>query len=488
LELPADQWNQAEDEDWILYANRVATQQLQVGRPFDALSVLNQRRRIWQVEALRPLISFVIDAVFHDYANRYEKIRETQESGSERTRRMNSLVSEIGTAAIDLPVEASYVRKLFDEQRPGTRLVALSIVEKKPIPQLIDIAIDAIGNALSPFEQYHALLVAQMALKRASKQLKIKLSQALVLPRGIPIHESDPSRANLKRTLLGLLKDERESESEPWDYPLVEVNASGPVIYRDDPNERHGPFVLTRGQHQLALPPRFRMGIYPITNEQYVEFINDGGYLEDEFWEGVSRSGFVTRDGKTRGPSTWPSSTRYPTRQENHPVAGISYAEACAFIKWLNRRHPDPEWSWCLPSEDMWEFSARSSQGLHYPWGSAFLRDHCNSAESGIKGTSEIARYPEGNSFYGCSDMAGNVWEFVENLVPRDAMWTSSDLAGSEYYVLRGGSFRNNEYEVKSYLRLVNVSFDHRPEDFGLRCAQIGRSHAKRDALAAVQS
>jgi len=470
LELPADQWNEAEDEDWILYANRVATQQMQVGRPSDALSVLNQRRRLWEVEALRPVISLVIDAVFRDYANQYEKIRETQEAGSERTRRMNSLVTDIGTTAIDLPVEASYVRKLFEEQRPGTRLVALSIIEKKPMPQQIDIAIDVIGNALSPFEQYHGLLVARMALNRASKQLKTRLYEALLSPRGTPIHESDPSRANLKQTLLGLLKDEPASESEASDYRLVEVHADGPVIYGDDPNERHGPFVLTRGQHELVLPALFRMGMYPITNDQYGEFVDDGGYMEDELWEGVSRIGFLTRDKKTRGPSTWRSNTRYPARQKNHPVAGISYVEACAYIRWRNRRHPDPEWSWCLPTEDMWEISARSSQGLHYPWGNGFLRDHCNSVESGIKGTSDVAQFPRGNSVYGCTDMAGNVWEFVE----------ASDLIHSEYCVLRGGSFRNNEYEVRSYLRLVNVSVEHRPEDFGLRCAQVSRSYVER--------
>lgn len=469
LELPVDQWNQAEDEDWILYASRLATQQLQVGRAFDALSLLNRRRRVWEAQGLQPVLRLVIDAVFHDYANQYEKIRETQPAGPGRTRKMSSLVYEIGNVGSDLPIEASYAQRLYEEKRPGTRLVALGIIEKKPSLRHINTAIDAIENALSPFEQYHGLFVAKMLFDRATGEQRERLRQVLLTQRGIPIHESDRSRADLKSALLTSLKDESVGQPEFIDYGLVEVSVHNSVVYRDDPNERHGPFVLTRGQHELSLPPRFRIGIYPVTNQQFLRFVNDGGYLADELWEGASRRRFLTQDKKTRGPSTWRSSKRYPSKQQSHPVAGVSYLEANAFVRWLNHRYPDPEWLWCLPAEDMWEISARSSEGFQYPWGSGFRLDYCNSLESGIKGPSDVARFPEGNSFCGCAEMAGNVWEFVEG----------SGGVTSYQCVLRGGSFKNNEYEVKSYLRLVDVPVDHRPPDFGLRCAKVLRSYVE---------
>ncbi len=58
--------------------------------------------------------------------------------------------------------------------------------------------------------------------------------------------------------------------------------------------------------------------------------------------------------------------------------------------------------------------------------------------------------------------MAGNAWEFVQ----------SRDM-GSLWCALRGGSFRNNRHEVRTSLRLFGVRRDHRPPDFGIRCAQV---------------
>jgi formylglycine-generating enzyme required for sulfatase activity len=103
----------------------------------------------------------------------------------------------------------------------------------------------------------------------------------------------------------------------------------------------------------------------------------------------------------------------------------------------------------------------------------------CNSVEAGIGGTSDVARFPLGKSASGCADLAGNVWEFVE---PADSSyWTC---------VLRGGSYRNNQHEIKSCLRLVQVSVTHRAPDFGLRCAQIenaSESPAPQQKLAAAK-
>jgi len=51
-------------------------------------------------------------------------------------------------------------------------------------------------------------------------------------------------------------------------------------------------------------------------------------------------------------------------------------------------------------------------QKREYPWGDKFDENKCNTRESGIKGTTPVGRYfPDGDSPYGCADMAGNVWE-----------------------------------------------------------------------------
>lgn len=73
-----------------------------------------------------------------------------------------------------------------------------------------------------------------------------------------------------------------------------------------------------------------------------------------------------------------------------------------------------------------------------------------------------VTRFEAGESRIGCRDVAGTVWEFV-NATDARANWR----------VLRGGSFLNNRYEVRSYFRLFDVSDNHRPPDFGFRLAQI---------------
>jgi formylglycine-generating enzyme required for sulfatase activity len=63
----------------------------------------------------------------------------------------------------------------------------------------------------------------------------------------------------------------------------------------------------------------------------------------------------------------------------------------------------------------------------------------------------------------GCFDMAGNVWEFV----------LAEDAIKGSTCVLRGGSYLNDRFEVRSYLRLFGVPATHRAPDFGFRLAFV---------------
>ncbi len=245
---------------------------------------------------------------------------------------------------------------------------------------------------------------------------------------------------------------------------LVNVAHPRSSVYYYDKQLTRGEYVGTRGPHLLALGDAFRIGQYPVTNALFNQFVQAGGYDNERLWSGRSISAFLTQDGRTCGPATWSSAQQWPSERKNHPVSGISFVEARAFIRWLQLERPMPGNTWCLPSEDMWEFSARSLDGRVYPWGNVFLEKHCNSAESGLGTTSDIRAFRQGRSPSGCIDMAGNVWEFVE----------ASDTQ-ERTCVLRGGSYRNSREEVRSDLRLFGVPDDHRPPDFGFRCALVPR-------------
>jgi formylglycine-generating enzyme required for sulfatase activity len=230
-------------------------------------------------------------------------------------------------------------------------------------------------------------------------------------------------------------------------------------------DENHGPFVITRGTHQLRLPPTIHIGRYLVTHALFREFVKAGGYDNDAFWSTPrrSRQRFVTADGRSLGPASWADAQTLPPGKEQHPVDSVSYLEARAFVKWCNSTATgDLGWQWSLPPEDHWEYAARSEAGLIYPWGDAFDASRCNSSETDIGQTSEVTHFESGASRVGCCDMAGNVWEFVD----------ASD-AGGNWCVLRGGSYKNNRFELRSYLRLVRVPNTHRPPDFGFRLAQV---------------
>ena len=248
-----------------------------------------------------------------------------------------------------------------------------------------------------------------------------------------------------------------------YEWVTTTIEPPRSVRYEDDSKEHFGPFLVTRGAHKLTLRGRFRLGVYPVSQEFYKLFVDAGGYERGDYWSGVAnRTNLQGVDGR-RGPAPW-SDRQFPRELARHPVVGIAFHEAEAFVKWLQSEHPphDTEWRWVLPDEDMWEFAARGNSGKQYPWGAGWKENHCNSLESGLYHTSEVDAHALGVSEFGCYDMAGNVWEFVRARDARDG-----------YCVTRGGGFKNNGAEVRSHLRLVSVPRSHRPPDFGFRIAQV---------------
>jgi hypothetical protein len=405
----------------------------------------------------------------------YEKIRDKLTAGRERTELMSLLV---GRAQILGPRDAGIMaERLFSRGGDGARLVglALALKEKEPPRQLVELALSGIAEPRSAFEQYHALQLAQALLPRLHPTAATRLRVAIESQLGNVISEGDRSRWRLAQQMMKFLSETgglaAAPESQAREYDLagqkqvIAIAISPTHVLYNDGDETHGPWVKTRGTHALRLPRIVRIARHLVTNALYLQFVRAGGYENDEYWRlGASaRRRLLTADQKSPGPGNWLNSSTIPDGKADHPVSSISYVEALAFVNWCNSKGGgEPDTVWSLPPEDQWEFAARSEQGFLYPWGDAFEASRCNSAESGIGGTSSVRQFEGGVSPAGCCDMAGNVWEFV---LPDDA--------GDGICVLRGGSFRNNRYEVRSYLRLFGVPLTHRPSDFGFRLAQL---------------
>jgi formylglycine-generating enzyme required for sulfatase activity/dienelactone hydrolase len=192
----------------------------------------------------------------------------------------------------------------------------------------------------------------------------------------------------------------------------------------------------------------FLIDRYEVTNKQYKEFVDKGGYENQKFWgdkfikDGKTISPkeamnlFVDKTGRP-GPSTWEAGD-YLDEQDSYPVSGISWYEAAAYAKWAGKD---------LPSADHWGSAAQ----WHYMLDSKIIP---NSNFKNI-GPEPVGKNPGINSF-GAYDMAGNVREWCWNETP-------------DGHIIRGGAWNDASY-LYSYLSQL-PSFDRSPKN-GFRCVQ----------------
>ena len=102
------------------------------------------------------------------------------------------------------------------------------------------------------------------------------------------------------------------------------------------------------------------------------------------------------------------------TNYENQPVVYVDWEQAKTYCKWAERD---------LPSEAQWEKAARGTDKRIYPWGNEEPNENlANFYLTSPKSIFEVGSFPDGKSPYGVMDMAGNVWEWV------------NDWYGDDYY------------------------------------------------------
>jgi formylglycine-generating enzyme required for sulfatase activity len=248
-----------------------------------------------------------------------------------------------------------------------------------------------------------------------------------------------------------------------------------------------GSFADEQPPHEVDLPD-FWMARYTVTNAQFEEFVNAGGYAEPSYWPeaqevGVWKDGFITTRYEREARNSPYDIGEFFTLP-NHPVIGVTWYEALAFIRWAEThfkklaetRQANPGlkeadrrfWGWLaggqlrvtLPSEAEWEKAARGTDGRNYPWGDKYDPDNANTSETGIGTTSAVGCFPGGAGPYGLLDMSGNVWEWTRSTwepkkypYPYNPADGREDIHKDAQRVVRGGSFLDNAWLARCAFR-----------------------------------
>lgn len=110
----------------------------------------------------------------------------------------------------------------------------------------------------------------------------------------------------------------------------------------------------------------------------------------------------------------------------DHPVTGVTLADAQAFCAWAGETLSAPA---RLPTGDEWEALARGADARPWPWGDVFDEARCNCAEAGWGATVPVDAHPAGAGPFGAEGLAGNVWEWV------------ADRDDDDWGAVRGGSY-----------------------------------------------
>ena len=162
-----------------------------------------------------------------------------------------------------------------------------------------------------------------------------------------------------------------------------------------------------------------------ITNVQYAEFLKDTDHPAPDVEPKVWKSYRLIHPYERTRRHAW-ADGKLPEGREMHPVVMVSHDDAVAFAEWLSQKTNE---TWRLPTEKEWEKAARGTDGRIFPWGNAYDPAKLNSHDGGPFDTLPVGSFPQGDSPFGLSDAAGQVFE-----------WTSTS-SGKNRFRVKGGSW-----------------------------------------------
>jgi len=202
-------------------------------------------------------------------------------------------------------------------------------------------------------------------------------------------------------------------------------------------------------QHVVDVPA-FEIDKYMVSNRQFLDFVNAGGYetrnwWSDDGWNWKQSSGITHPVFWKKRDDAWFQRTMFdeiPLRL-NWPVY-VSHAEANAYAKWAGKK---------LPTEEQWHRAAYGSlenEGRFYPWGRYAPDSSLGNFDFSHWDPTPVNAHPLGQSAFGVEGLLGNGWEWTSTVFGPFAGFEpfpfyrgySANFFDGKHYVMKGGSPR----------------------------------------------
>ena len=260
---------------------------------------------------------------------------------------------------------------------------------------------------------------------------------------------------------------ERDNDLEQQGLPPQGPTCPAQVPEDDNAFEEEAP------QHEVQISKGFQIGVHEVTLGQFKLFLASLNKQE--------RNKIETKEFQKAN-----------AHGDEAAIAAVSWEDTQAFTKWLNQKEGEQKYR--LPTEAEWEYAARAGSKSIYFWG-----DNLEKASEytwfNMEHADLLIWFPEGDfdkkenfshpvglkkpNAWGLYDMAGNVWEWVNDRYSATYYQNSPEVDPTgpkkgEVRCFRGGSWYGSAMNLRSAFRGLNVP-SHRSDSLGFRVVRETR-------------
>ena len=352
---------------------------------------------------------------------------------------LNTFVKKaLGRPGIDARLEQLFARGIDPDEQTGGSHQALTWPDRREVRAFVEEADRRIIEALATAEldvSGHPLLDGAAAVHTILEHESMHQETLLYMWHRLPYEQ--------KRAPAGyrIVADGAVVRQEDVMIPGARVRlgaAPGEIAFGWD-NE-FGPL-------DVDVDP-FRIDRYNVTNAAFLEFVEAGGYTQQEWWTaddwawiGESQQGHPSFWTERGHEWFWLGMFEEIPLPPGWPVY-VSHAEARAFARWRGRR---------LPTEAEYQRAAYGSprdEHRQYPWGDDGPTEAHGVFDFASWEPHPVGSHPAGRSAWGVEDLVGNGWEWTSSIFRPFPGFVASpsypeysaDFFDESHYVMKGAS------------------------------------------------